>query len=65
LRTWLRRSLLIITVSGLATYMLDMGIGSGEEQALIAVRPSHQVRTPATLSNLPDLTVSDRPVQRA
>jgi hypothetical protein len=45
--------------------MFDMGVRPGEEQALVAIGPSHQVWAGATFTNLQDFAVSDRPVQRA
>jgi hypothetical protein len=45
--------------------MLDMSIRAWEEEAFVAIRPSHQVRPAALVSNLQDLAVSDRAVQRA
>jgi hypothetical protein len=45
--------------------MFDMGVRASEEQALVAIGPSHQVRAAAAFPNLQDFTISDRPEQRA
>ena len=61
-----RRRTLLPAGGALPLGMLDMGVWAREEQTLVAaVGPPHQVRAAATFSNLQDLAVSDRPVQRA
>src|SRR5215207_7689395 len=61
-----RWTLLFSGVAALPLDVLNMGVGAREKQALVTtVGPAHEVGAAAVRSDLQDLAVSNRPVQRA